>query len=199
MTKTMGYLPGPNNLRTALAEEREDTACLARTSQVRRTKRGLNTVKSLTIRGRRSQDLGEWVHAVKGHFEKTWVCNLLEKSRLLQGILEAKAGRFAFTSHEVMMTREMIKESAAFDAHGTSSKARRMVTFMHADKVGRGTSALLASNAQMGSLLVQGTVKGKVSAHAKVKDLRAILPMLAILEVADKLVTDRCHRIASMR
>ena len=132
-----------------------------------------------------------WEQEVRHEFETRWRCGDLNRLSLLLDI-RARYARDAFKvdAFAVLRALDKMKPSKRVDSSGVCTVALRVAAISRPDLVADAVNEVLASDTDLSSFEVRGSLKGKKSPTTWPADIRAILPLPALLEVADYVVAE---------
>ena len=158
------------------------------------TKKKLHKISALLVDGKKLNDALDWGEHIAKVFEDKWGSTRLQLRHLvLDRCMEQEGSAIKFTENEIPEAVKKIRKRGIKDRGGVSVSIIALWASACPRACKKWFAAALASTAIMSGVHVEGKCLGKMSPVTEVKDIRAVLPMPAFLQVADVLVSNRLH------
>ena len=139
--------------------------------------------------GQISGDRSKWQHEVVFEFAQRWASKDLQTRAVLNDLIAATEGAILDISvTELFDALDVIKPSSRLDDDGLTPDVLRVIGFTCPLLVIHIVQSLLASRKAVERCVIVAQIKGKLSSTTAARDVRAILPLPAILALCDCIV-----------
>ena len=159
----------------------------------------LHTLQSLLLPApggslRRCVDQAAWDPLIAEHFGGKWkTADLQQRLNVLDFELRSESHEPQFSCGQVGNAIARLRNPNKIDAHGLCPRVLHVMFSCQPHIVADYINMAAASTPTMSSMCIDGRVYGKSSPHSLVKDLRAIMPLPACLQILDVLFADYLH------
>ena len=181
--------------REAIQTER--AKYIVRTGRVFQKSKKLLQIEKLQLRdGSSSASCHDWPEPLGSFYKEKWGAKQLQlRSNVLDFIAKTEDLRFDIEWEALVRALDSISRSAARDRCGVSVLILRAFVFGHPTAAIELFQNLFKRSSFMQSFVIEGTIYGKESKCSPVDKTRAILPLPAILTVADALIAMKMNEL----
>ena len=154
----------------------------------------MHKILSLASNGSTFETSEEWGPAFLRHYSDKWGArNLAAREEILNCCHSTSGMLLDVTQEEVRQACASIKRRNRLDRDGICVNAIALWNESCGSSAAKSIAKLMASSANCQAQVVHARVFGKLSGHAEVEETRVILPLGAIAQVADVLISCRLN------
>ena len=137
-------------------------------------------------------DRSKWEAPIANHFGNKWgQADISRREEILNLCALSEGVALDFTPHEVCGALEYLRRKSRKDSDGVSVAALLVIAECRPMPVTRLINQVASDTRLCREQWVHGVVRGKVSAHSSLQQLRAILPVGVLWQTLDILISDR--------
>ena len=142
--------------------------------------------------GKVSVNKSDWQREIEFEFGLRWAANDLHLRTIIKDFLaRTENAQIHVSDVELIEALECIKSSNRVDLDGLTPFSIRCLGFHCTSTVLTVIQSVLTSYEQMRSFIIDGQMKGKLASRTGRRDVRAILPLPALLAVCDCIVAKK--------
>ena len=178
--------------RSLLKEER--AKYIVKSGRVFSKSKKLHNIEGLRINGRTTAVRDEWHNPIKSTYCAKWGCsNAQVRARVLDLIGNVEGGSFQIGWDLIVRSLDSIAKTTSRDCAGVSVLIIRAFVFGCPEAAVAMFSNLFQNSEFIEGFTIEGAVYGKESKCPEPGKTRAILPLPAVLTVADAIVASVMH------